>query len=169
MFTQFLSNVMHRLPIQARRWRRAEALVHLHRRCRSTSSCASSRITNGAATRRIFNIGNPENCVSVAELARRIVRIAAGVPAARRACPGDRRFRPSHSQQYYGEGYQDIQMRVPAIAAARDHLGWSPTTDLDSAIRKTISRTTSRRARAWSPRSAHRGSVPMAAIVAGWR
>jgi nucleoside-diphosphate-sugar epimerase len=27
---------------------------------------------------------------------------------------------------------------VPAIDAARKYLGWAPTTDLDSAIRKTI-------------------------------
>ena len=46
---------------------------------------------------------------------------------------------PVTSQQYYGKGYQDIQVRVPAIVAAREHLGWSPTTDLDTAIRKTIS------------------------------
>ena len=29
-------------------------------------------------------------------------------------------------------------MRVPAIEAARRDLGWSPTTDLDTAIRRTI-------------------------------
>ncbi len=43
------------------------------------------------------------------------------------------------SQKYFGEGYQDIQARVPAIAAAKERLGWAPTTDLDTAIRKTIS------------------------------
>ncbi len=42
------------------------------------------------------------------------------------------------AQQYYGDGYQDIQMRVPAIESARKYLGWGPSTDLDSAIRKTI-------------------------------
>ena len=29
-------------------------------------------------------------------------------------------------------------MRVPAIEAARRELGWSPSTDLDTAIRRTI-------------------------------
>ena len=42
------------------------------------------------------------------------------------------------AHEYYGTGYQDIQMRVPAIASARKHLGWAPSTDLDTAIRKTI-------------------------------
>jgi len=39
---------------------------------------------------------------------------------------------------YYGKYYQDIQVRVPAIEAARRDLGWSPKTDLDTCIRKTI-------------------------------
>ena len=40
--------------------------------------------------------------------------------------------------EYYGKYYQDIQVRVPAIEAARKDLGWKPTTDLDTAIRRTI-------------------------------
>ena len=39
---------------------------------------------------------------------------------------------------YYGKGYEDIQIRVPSIEAARKHLGWTPTTDLRSALRKTL-------------------------------
>ncbi len=88
--------------------------------------------TDGVATRRIFNIGNPGNCVSVAELARRIVRIAARVSATRRARPGHQHRCPSPRSSTTAMGYQDIQVRVPAVDAAREHLGWSPTTDLDS-------------------------------------
>jgi nucleoside-diphosphate-sugar epimerase len=40
--------------------------------------------------------------------------------------------------EYYGKYYQDIQVRVPNIEAARRDLGWGPTTDMDTAIRKTI-------------------------------
>ncbi|HVY82754.1 MAG TPA: NAD-dependent epimerase/dehydratase family protein, partial [Steroidobacteraceae bacterium] len=91
----------------------------------------------GAATRRIFNIGNPANCVSVADLARRMVRIAQEFPEIAERARATQILAVS-SQQYYGQGYQDIQVRVPAIEAARVHLGWTPTTDLDSCIRKTI-------------------------------
>jgi nucleoside-diphosphate-sugar epimerase len=137
VFTQFLSNVMHRLPIK---------LVDGGEQKRSFTyiddaiDCILRIIENpsGAATRRIFNIGNPANCVSVAELARRIVRIAAEFPQLEDRARATT-IVPVTSQQYYGDGYQDIQTRVPAIAAARERLGWSPTTDLDSAIRKTIS------------------------------
>jgi nucleoside-diphosphate-sugar epimerase len=75
--------------------------------------------------------------VSVAELAERIVRIAGEFPGLAERARATRIEKVS-AQQYYGTGYQDIQMRVPAIESARVHLGWSPTTDLDTAIRKTI-------------------------------
>ncbi len=78
---QFLSNVMHRLPIR---------LVDGAQQSRSLAYIDDAidcilRIlenTNAVATRHggIFNIVDPRNCVSVAELARRIVRIAAQFP-----------------------------------------------------------------------------------------
>jgi nucleoside-diphosphate-sugar epimerase len=136
VFTQFLSNIMHLLPIK---------LVDGGEQKRSFTYIddaieAILRIIenpNGAATRRIFNIGNPANCVSVAELAKRMVNIAQEFPGLEERARATQ-IVPVSSQQYYGQGYQDIQMRVPAIEAARIHLGWTPTTDLDSCIRKTI-------------------------------
>jgi len=40
--------------------------------------------------------------------------------------------------EYYGKYYQDIQVRVPNVEAARRDLGWQPSTDMDTAIRRTI-------------------------------
>jgi len=40
--------------------------------------------------------------------------------------------------EYYGKYYQDIQIRVPAIKAAAEQLGWAPSTNLRDAVRKTI-------------------------------
>jgi nucleoside-diphosphate-sugar epimerase len=136
VFTQFLSNVMHGLPIK---------LVDGGRQKRSFTyiddavDCILRIIENtqDRASRRIFNIGHPGNCVSVAELARRIVQIAQEFPTLADRARATQIVNVS-AEQYYGAGYQDIQMRVPAIEAARTHLGWSPTTDLDGAIRKTI-------------------------------
>jgi nucleoside-diphosphate-sugar epimerase len=42
------------------------------------------------------------------------------------------------SGEYYGKGYQDVQMRVPSVKNAEKHLGWRPTTDLATALRKTL-------------------------------
>ncbi|MEJ1966880.1 MAG: bifunctional UDP-4-keto-pentose/UDP-xylose synthase [Gammaproteobacteria bacterium] len=136
VFTQFLSNVLHRVPIK---------LVDGGEQKRSFTyiddaiDCILRIIENrdGCATRRIFNIGHPGNCVSVSELARRIVSIAEEFPQLAERARATRLVSVT-SQQYYGTGYQDIQVRVPAIEAAREHLGWQPTTDLDTAIRKTI-------------------------------
>ncbi|MEP7245512.1 MAG: bifunctional UDP-4-keto-pentose/UDP-xylose synthase [Gammaproteobacteria bacterium] len=136
VFTQFLSNILHGLPIK---------LVDGGAQTRSFTfiddavDCILRIIENQdhCASRRIFNIGHPGNCVSVADLAQRIVRIAGEFPdLAERARATT--IVPVSAAKYYGEGYQDIQVRVPSIEAARAHLGWAPTTDLDSAIRQTI-------------------------------
>ena len=136
VFTQFLSNIMHRLPIklvdggdQKRSFTYIDDAVDAILRIIENA--------NGAATRRIFNIGNPGNCVSVAELAQRMVKIAQEFPELEQRARATQ-IQAVSSQQYYGQGYQDIQVRVPAIEAARVHLGWRPTTDLDSCIRKTV-------------------------------
>jgi UDP-4-amino-4-deoxy-L-arabinose formyltransferase/UDP-glucuronic acid dehydrogenase (UDP-4-keto-hexauronic acid decarboxylating) len=42
------------------------------------------------------------------------------------------------SKDYYGEGYQDIERRVPSVEKARKLLGWKPKVDLDTALRKTL-------------------------------
>ncbi len=42
------------------------------------------------------------------------------------------------SKEYYGEGYQDILTRVPSVENAAKYLGWKPTTDLKTALRKTL-------------------------------
>lgn len=136
VFTQFLASVMHRRPIR---------LVDGGQQKRSFTyiddavECLLTIIENegGRASRRIFNIGNPANCVSIAELARRIVAIASEFPELRenaQAVP----ILETSADEYYGKYYQDIRVRVPAIATAQRHLDWTPTTDLDTAIRRTI-------------------------------
>ena len=89
------------------------------------------------ASKRIFNIGNPDNCVSIRELAQRMIAIAQEFPVLRAKARATEVVDTS-ATEYYGTGYQDIQVRVPAIEAAKRDLGWSPTTDLDTCIRRTI-------------------------------
>ena len=36
---------------------------------------------------------------------------------------------------YYGEGYQDVQNRVPAIDNTMSELGWKPTTTMSDALK----------------------------------
>jgi nucleoside-diphosphate-sugar epimerase len=136
VFTQFLSNVLYRRPIK---------LVDGGSQKRSFTyiddaiECLLTILENsqGRASRRIFNIGNPNNCVSIRDLAERTIRIAQEFPVLRDSARGTEIVDVS-AGEYYGKYYQDIQVRVPAIHAAERDLGWRPTTDLDTAIRRTI-------------------------------
>ncbi len=136
VFTQFLSNVLYRRPIK---------LVDGGRQKRSFTyiddaiECLLTIIENkdGRASRGIFNIGNPGNCVSIRELAERTIAIAQEFLELREVARATEIIEVT-AGEYYGKYYQDIQVRVPAIEAARRVLGWSPSTDLDTAIRRTI-------------------------------
>ena len=136
VFTQFLSNIMYRRPI---------LLVDGGEQKRSFTyiddaiDCLLRMIENpkGVATRRIFNIGNPANCVSIGDLARMMVEIAAEFPQLRERALAAQ-ITTVTSGDYYGKYYQDIQTRVPSVEAARDDLGWAPSTDLRTAVRQTI-------------------------------
>lgn len=136
LFTQFISNVIFRKPLQ---------LVDGGRQTRSFTFIddgidALLRIIEnrgGGASRRIFNLGNPRNEVSVARLARLIIAAFRAYPEyADHAAAARTVVVPA--SRYFGKYYQDIQKRVPSIAAARTHLGWRPRVDLETAIRRTL-------------------------------
>ena len=42
-------------------------------------------------------------------------------------------------KKYYGENYQDVSARVPSIENARRYLGWEPSTDMQTSLKKTLS------------------------------
>jgi len=136
VFTQFLSNILYSKPI---------LLVDGGAQKRSFTyiddamECLLSIIENpaGVATRRVFNIGNPANCASIRELAQLMIEVASEFPQLRERAQNVR-IETVGSDSYYGKYYQDIQLRVPAIDAARHDLGWAPRTDLREAIRQTI-------------------------------
>ena len=88
----------------------------------------------GIASRKIYNIGNPRNNVSVKELARMMVDLAHEYPEYRAAAKKVRIVRTT-ADRYYGRGYQDMQNRVPAIANTKKELGWAPRTGLNQALR----------------------------------
>jgi nucleoside-diphosphate-sugar epimerase len=136
LFTQFISNVLFGKPLQ---------LVDGGRQTRSFTYIddgvdALLRIIEnrgGKASRRIFNLGNPRNEVSVGRLARLIIAACREYPAIRERAEAARTV-VVRSKDYFGPYYQDIQKRVPAITAARRQLGWNPRVDLPTAIRRTL-------------------------------
>ncbi len=87
----------------------------------------------GAATRKIYNVGNPANSLSVRELAEQMLQIAAKIPEYR-VNAAKVRLVDISSAEYYGRGYQDVENRVPRIDNTREELGWSPRVTMQEAL-----------------------------------
>lgn len=136
LFTQFISNVLFQKPLQ---------LVDGGRQGRSFTYIddgvdALLRIIEnkrGRASRQIFNLGNPKNNVSVAQLAQLIIAAFRRYPEYREHAEKAKTVVVT-SDRYFGKYYQDIQRRVPSIAHARRQLGWTPKVDLERAIKLTL-------------------------------
>ncbi len=92
---------------------------------------------DNAAQGRIFNIGNPLNDVSIKDLAETLIGLIRTYPKYAKLADSVKLV-AVRSKEYYGEGYQDILTRVPSIRNATKFLGWKPTTDLKTALRKTL-------------------------------
>jgi UDP-apiose/xylose synthase len=74
----------------------------------------------------IFNLGNPDNDLSIAELAEQVADVfARSVPSAKKP-----RFEHVSAREFYGPGYADTDERIPDISKARRLLGWSPILSL---------------------------------------
>ncbi|MBD3345927.1 MAG: bifunctional UDP-4-keto-pentose/UDP-xylose synthase [Chitinivibrionales bacterium] len=84
----------------------------------------------------IFNVGHPSNEISIADLARRMVDIYTSFR--REFNSSDFQITAVSSKEFYGEGYEDSDRRVPDITKIRECTGWQPKTELDTALRKTI-------------------------------
>ncbi|MDD2338404.1 MAG: NAD-dependent epimerase/dehydratase family protein, partial [Geobacteraceae bacterium] len=92
---------------------------------------------DGCADGGIFNIGNPENDLSVKELAHKLRDMVKEYPQY-----SDRANKCQivgvTSEDFYGSGYQDIETRVPSIKRATEILGWKPVTGIDEALKSTL-------------------------------
>jgi UDP-apiose/xylose synthase len=89
-----------------------------------------------AARNRIFNIGNPANETTIAELADLIVRLWERHSPA----PGRKTVAVENvsALDFYGPGYEDSDRRLPDIGHARALLSWEPATGLEAALDLTI-------------------------------
>jgi len=89
---------------------------------------------NGIATGKIYNIGNPQNNCAIRDLAVMMIALAGEYPEYA-ATAKNIRLIDASAASYYGQGYQDVQHRVPKIANTCEELKWKPTTTLDAALR----------------------------------
>jgi nucleoside-diphosphate-sugar epimerase len=132
--TQFLGHIARGEPIK---------LVDGGRQRRSFTDVADGiaalmRIIEnreGRATAKIYNIGNPANDLSVRELAELMLEIAREFPEYQRGAERVQLAEVS-SGAYYGQGYQDIQTRVPWIDNTKQELDWAPQVPVREALRR---------------------------------
>jgi nucleoside-diphosphate-sugar epimerase len=91
----------------------------------------------GCASQKIFNIGNPQNNISVRDLAELLLSEVKKYPQYAEKAAQVHLLDVS-AAEHFGQGYQDVGLRVPSIKQAQQSLGWTPTTDMTTAIRKTL-------------------------------
>lgn len=88
----------------------------------------------GIASGQIYNIGNPNNNYSVRWLAEQMLTMAGEYPEYRDSAAAVR-IVDTTANEYYGQGYQDVQNRVPKIDNTRRDLDWQPRIDMLTALR----------------------------------
>jgi nucleoside-diphosphate-sugar epimerase len=92
---------------------------------------------NNVASHKIFNIGNPQENISIKNLAELLIQLMSQYPAyAEQAAKVQLVDVPA--KDYFGEGYQDVTLRVPAIQNAREYLAWEPSVDVATGLKKTL-------------------------------
>jgi len=90
----------------------------------------------GVCSREIFNIGNPDNEISIRDLALKMREIYA-----RRWWDGVRtlpQLEDVSGEDFYGEGYDDSDRRIPDIAKATALLGWRPKYGIEEVIERSM-------------------------------
>ncbi|MFH1177667.1 MAG: NAD-dependent epimerase/dehydratase family protein [Acidobacteriota bacterium] len=107
-----------------------------------------------AAVGQVFNVGATEE-VTILELARRVLALVGGAPAATAGELLERgRIRLIPFEAAYESGFEDMLRRVPDIGRLSRLTGWAPEIPLDATLRRvidTLSAQHSRRAGAESP------------------
>jgi len=92
---------------------------------------------NNVCNGKIINIGNPDNEVSIKELAEMLLTKFEQHPL-RPKFPPFAGFRVVESSSYYGSGYQDVQYRKPSIRNAKKLLDWTPTVNMEKSVEQTL-------------------------------
>ena len=84
-----------------------------------------------------FNVGNPENEVSIAELAQKMRSIFAKVRGVDVSTLPE--LQVVSGEEYYGAGYDDSMRRMPSVAKAERLLGFNARIPLDVALEESLS------------------------------
>ena len=92
---------------------------------------------NHNCNHQIFNIGNPENEYSMRELAEILLEKFTEHPL-HSHFPPPAGLQEIEARAFYGDGYQDVQHRRPAIGQAQKRLGWNPEISFPKSVARTL-------------------------------
>lgn len=92
--------------------------------------------TGDVAFSQAFNIGNPDNELTIAELANKMRKIFAEI----KSVNVDMIPEPEvvSGVDYYGEGYEDSMRRLPSVEKAKRLLGFKAKTPIDVVLRESL-------------------------------
>lgn len=93
---------------------------------------------NNAAQNRIFNVGNPDENISIRQLAETLLQFIVQYYPAYAEQAKQVKLIDIDGKTYFGEGYQDVSLRVPAISHAREFLAWEPKVTIADGLRRTL-------------------------------
>jgi nucleoside-diphosphate-sugar epimerase len=136
VLTQFISNIIHGKELQlvaGGLQRRSftyidDGIAALLKIIQNKDDCANGQI---------FNIGNPKNDMSIAQLADILLAEIQTYPQFAEKAK-QTKVNIVQPESYYGKGYQDVSARVPAIENAKKHLDWEPQVDFVTGLRRTL-------------------------------
>jgi len=89
------------------------------------------------AQNQIFNLGNRDNEVTMARLADLMRRTYAKIT--QNPAYEQHPIVEVSSRDFYGEGYEDCDRRMPSVEKARTRLGWIPKIPLETVLFETMS------------------------------
>ncbi len=92
---------------------------------------------NQCASGRIFNIGNPNNDFSIAQMATILLETMKTFPDYKQLAQSVV-IKDVSSKDFFGQHYQDTQHRVPSIDNAKKYLDWEPKISLQESMLKTL-------------------------------
>jgi UDP-apiose/xylose synthase len=100
------------------------------------STSATGNAAEKSPLSQAFNIGNPENELTIAELANKMRKIFAEI----KGVSVDTIPEPEvvSGVEYYGEGYEDSMRRLPSVEKAERLLGFKAKTPIDVVLRESL-------------------------------
>jgi nucleoside-diphosphate-sugar epimerase len=90
------------------------------------------------AHNRIFNVGNPDENISIRKLAEMLKQFIVSSYPKHATQASATQFIDVDGKKFFGEGYQDVSLRVPSIRHAREYLGWMPKVDMPTGLKMTL-------------------------------